>query len=259
MCPSPDSESRRRGPLFHAEDNLDGERRAVRPSEPPAEPKASGFGRKLRDTDLGERVVRLEAGVAAIPGFLIGAVLGLFLWEQEMAPAWVALLCPFLFAGALPAVAYAVTSKAGVAASKLYTPEGRAPSKKREYSYAESLVARGMYAEAVDAFEMAVAEDPADITPYLRIARIYRDHLTRFEDAARWFRRALREARVTEGMATLARKELVELYVHRLGEPAKAAPELARMAEEFAGRAEGEWAAAELAEVKRRIAEERDV
>lgn len=73
--------------------------------------------------------------------------------------------------------------------------------------------------------------------------------------AARWFRRTLREAATGPGLATLVRKELIELYVHRLAQPERAAPELARMADELAGTPEAEWATRELATVKARMAE----
>ena len=114
----------------------------------------------------------------------------------------------------------------------------------------------GRYRAAVEAFEVAVAEDPSDPTPYLRIARIHRDHLDELEAAASWFRRALRDADMPRGQAGLARRELVELFIHRLKEPARAAPELARMRDEWAGTPEGAWAAEELARIKEAMKEE---
>ena len=125
-----------------------------------------------------------------------------------------------------------------------------------EYSQAESLTARGLYDEAIAAFEAAIVEDPSDPTPYLMVARIYRDRLARFEDAARWFKRALDESTLPAGIATLARRELIELYVTKMGDPARAAPLLARTAEEQAGTTEGEWAARELVRVKATISGE---
>jgi hypothetical protein len=89
-----------------------------------------------------------------------------------------------------------------------------------------------MYQEAIDAFEMAVLDDPSDPTPYIRIARINRDQTGSFEDAARWFKRSLNDATLPSGLSYLIIRELVELYVTKLEAPNRAAPHLARVAEE---------------------------
>ena len=86
---------------------------------------------------------------------------------------------------------------------------------------------RGLFEEAVSAFELVIVEEKStDPAPYFRIARIYRDDMERYEDAARWFKRALDEADMHAGHQALARKELVELYRVKLGMPQKAAPML---------------------------------
>jgi hypothetical protein len=210
-----------------------------------------------RDGDATERSVLTVALLGSLPGLVLGSMLGYFLAHQG-APVWLAILCALAGATAVPVGALFLTGRAGAAASRLHAPSGRTTPPKKEYSFAESLVARGEYGEAVTAFELAVAQDAADPTPYLRVARIYRDDLDRPLDAARWFRRALAESAIPPGLSILARRELVELYVHRMGEPARAAPELARMAEEMAGTPDGAWAARELEAVKARIAAERE-
>lgn len=138
----------------------------------------------------------------------------------------------------------------GKAARTIHNPSGRSTPYRRGYSHAESLIARGLYLEAIDAFEVAIAENPSDPLPYLSIARLYREHMGRPADSAEWFKRALKGAAMQPGMAYLATRELVELYVTTLGDPIRAAPLLARMAEERAGTPEGSWAAEELARVK---------
>ncbi len=208
--------------------------------------------RGLRGADARNHGVLTIALLGSLPGFVIGAALGLFL-HQKGSPVWVGVLCALGFAAAVPLVTLFITGRAGALASKLHAPSGRTTPPKKQYSYAESLVARGDYEAGVTAFELAVAEDPRDAAPYLRIARVYRDHLDRPDDAARWFRRALAESAPPPGIAALARRELVELYVHRMGQPGRAAPELARMAEEMAGTPDGAWAARTLLEVKARL------
>lgn len=204
----------------------------------------------LRDAHAFDRAVLVWTAIAAGLGFIMGAFLGYFV-KATGGPGWVTVLCPFLGAAFVAGLLRLVLRGGAATAGTIYNPSGETTPHRKEYSYAESLVARGLYDDAVTAFELAVAEDPTDPWPYLRVARIYRDHLGCFEDAARWFRRAFREA----GRApSLARKELVELYVHRMNAPGKAASELARMAEELAGTPEGEWAAAELRHVKELLA-----
>lgn len=211
--------------------------------------------RGVRDRDTMERGVRTIALLGSVPGFAIGGMLGYYL-RQTGSPMWLAVLSAVGCAAVVPLGALFITGRAGALASRLHAPSGRSTPPRKEHSYAESLVARGEHEEAVTAFELAVVEDPADPTPYLRIARIYRDHLDRPDDAVRWFRRALSESSASAGVATLARKELVELYIHRTGQPARAAPELARMAEELTGTADGAWAARTLREVKERMRDE---
>ena len=138
----------------------------------------------------------------------------------------------------------------------MYAPSGATTPRKAEYSYAESLAVRGDYEDAVTAFELCVAENPADPDPYVRIARIYRDELKDYSSSERWFKRMRAEAKVEQGMDVLARRELIELYRGKMDAPTRAAPVLARMAEEYDGTPEGAWAAAELAEVKALIAEQ---
>ena len=152
----------------------------------------------------------------------------------------------------------AISGIGGSAAGQIYNPSGRTTPPKRQYSHAESLVVRGLHQEAIDAFEMAIVEDPSDPTPYLRIARICRDRVGRFEDAAHWFKRALADSTIPPGLAYLATREIVELYMTKLNDPRRAAPILARMADERAGTSEGEWAAAELALVKAEMAKGTD-
>lgn len=243
MTDAPERGPQHSGPQLHGADNVGGERRPVRAYAP----REKG---RLRDVDTYGRALKLKAAGWAISGAILGAVLGVYGMGWR---GWPAILLPVCVVGGwLIAflVPLAFSSGAGKAAGTLYAPSGKSTPRAKEHSYAESLVARGRYEEAVDAFELAVQEDPADPGPYLRIARIYRDHLERFEDAARWFRRACREAALSPGQAILARREMVEVYVHRLGDPGKAAPELARMAEEMEGTPEGEWAAEELRHVK---------
>lgn len=239
--PEPGAGAERRPILDH------GSRRTF--EELSEEVRKRGGERDLRDTTN-----RVRMAVYSLVGGFFGFMVGFFLVASAGAPFWVPLLLiPVGVVGSYALMA-AIVSGAGSVAGTIYMPSGGGAPKKREYSLAESLAVQGRHEDAISTFEMAVAEHPHDPTPYLRIARIHRDELDRLEDAARWFRRARRDARLTEGQEKLVYRELVELY-RKAGTPTRAAPELARMAERFAGSPEGEWARGELAEVKRLIAE----
>jgi hypothetical protein len=148
-----------------------------------------------------------------------------------------------------------ITGLGEKAITSIYNPRGSRVPAKKQYSQAESFAARGMYPEAVDLLEMAVSDSPEDPEPYLMLARILRDHLEAHEDSARWLRRARRESSLSVGASVMVTRELIELYRGRLDAPARAVPELARLAEEAAGSPAGEWAARELQDLKRTLAE----
>ena len=210
--------------------------------------------RGLRDTDAGERSILLQAALAGIAGAIVGGALGFFLMARG-APVWLLPVCMVLGAAFVVAGVLLLIYAAGSVVSRLSAPPSGAPPRKKEHSRAEAMAAAGRYEQAISEFELAIAEDPSDPSPYLRVARIHRDHLGRLEDAVRWFRRALRESQAPRGTAILARRELIELFTHRMGAPERALPELARMTEELAGSPEAEWAAAELREIKARLSE----
>jgi tetratricopeptide (TPR) repeat protein len=121
---------------------------------------------------------------------------------------------------------------------------------RREYSAPQALAAQGRYEEAALAWEIAAAESAGDPEPYLALARLFRDHLGRPEDAAGWFRRARRDAALPPGYDLLVSQELIELYRSKLGQPERAIPELARICERFPGTPNAAAAERELATLR---------
>jgi len=183
-------------------------------------------------------------GMAGYTGMLYGRWGIGMMWLLALGGMVVAFTGPLVVAGL-----------SGGAARTLYNPSGRGTPRKRELSHAESLAARGLYDEAAEAFQVAIAEDPLDPTPHLRMARIERDRRGRHEEAARWFRSAFDLVPPGTGPALLTLKELVELYSVKLSAPARAAPLLARVAADRADAPEGAWAREELTRVKGTIGE----
>ena len=213
---------------------------AERPDDP--------SGQRLKDTDSGERVHKLRAALYSAPGGLVlcavlgskfGAVAGLIGLLLGWAMAY------FLIVGLMEG--------AGRVAQTVYAPSGASTPMRREYSQAQALRAAGDYAEAVKTYETFVAEFPEEPEPYIQIARILRDDLREYADAARWFRRARRDARLSLGQALLVAQELIELYRRKLGEPERAMPELARIADLVPGTPQAEAARRELTELRASI------
>jgi tetratricopeptide (TPR) repeat protein len=144
-----------------------------------------------------------------------------------------------------------IAALGGRAAGTLYNPSGTGTPRKAELSHAESLAARGLYQEAMVAFEVAIAQKPEDADIYLRVARIHRDRSRRFAESAAWFKRALERTDPSSPLALLVTRELCELYASKLPEQRRRiAPVLGRLVEERPGTPEAEWATEELRRVK---------
>jgi hypothetical protein len=229
--------------------DLDAERRSRRTFSE-SDPGAKGF------VDPVDQAIKLRAVFVTIFGIFAGGLVGMRAVSAYGIPGWLVPVTA-LAGGVLALGGYlGIVLGSGRLAQNVYAPSGATTPRRAEYSYAESLSVRGDYEGSIAAFELCVAENPADPAPYLRIARIYRDELEDLPNAERWFKRMGREPTLERGMDVLARRELIALYQGKMGAPARAAPVLARMAQEYEGSPEGEWAAAELLEVKALIAEE---
>jgi len=210
------------------------------------------------DVDQFERVTRLRVFLWSLVGAFLGFLLGVFMGVQGKAGPFVVIGTTLIGWASSYFGPLLIAQWSAQAGGALYNPSGKSTPHKREYSLAESYVARGQYQAAIDAFEVAILEDPSDSMPYVRVARIQRDKMSDDAGAARWFKKALAESEINTGMRTLLRKELLELFEVGMKEPRKAAPMLARISEEEAGTADGDWATEELSRIKEIIAGESD-
>ncbi len=209
--------------------------------------------RRLRDVDTANRVQVYQAAAWAV---CVGAALSIpvaFLLQAKWGwPVWLAGLVAFvIFAGAIFGVSLAVIGTAGRAAGTIHNPSGKATPYRQDYSRAASLAIRGDYEEAADAYRDHIAERPDDLEPYLRLARLLRDQLGSYQDAADAFKAGRRAARITSRQEVLITRELIELATDKLRDPVQAAPELARLIQHFPGSPEAKWARTELQEVRR--------
>jgi tetratricopeptide (TPR) repeat protein len=92
---------------------------------------------------------------------------------------------------------------------------------------------RGDHAGAIREYENAIASNPTDPEPYIRIARIHRRELSEPDAALRWFKRARSEVVMGRGQELLVTQEIIELYRDDLATPSRAIPELARLIDRF--------------------------
>lgn len=152
-----------------------------------------------------------------------------------------------------PAMAWAVYALsgrlievAGRGAEFIYAPSGKSTPMPRGWSREEALVMKNRFTEAAALYEAATFDDPGDPEPFLRLARLHRDHLRQPALAVRWYRVARETTRITRPQALQAAEELVALC-RREGRLGEASPELRWIATTFAGTAPGNQARDDLA------------
>jgi hypothetical protein len=203
--------------------------------------------RRLRDVDSAGRAQKIHAAVWALLGGTGFALLGG--WKFGLTGfvlGWVIGFAVIFFLTILVADAF------GRIGSRVYLPGAGSPPH-REYSLGDALAAQGRFDDAVREYESNAARYPEDPEPQLRLARLYRDRMAKPEQAADWFKHVLAVPTLDAGIERLAAAELVELFTHKLKQPQRALPILARLAEQRPSSATGVWARAELIEVKRQM------
>ncbi|MFQ5702962.1 MAG: hypothetical protein ACE5HT_02975 [Gemmatimonadales bacterium] len=187
-----------------------------------------------REIDSSKRVRTLQMASWSLAGGVVGALAGLGIGYKGGFNLAIAVVLGFVLGFLFTFLtAHLLTEGAGSVAGTIYHPSGKSAPPKREYSYPESLAARGHYEDAVTAYQLCCADYPDDPEPYVRIGRIYRDELENYQEALFWFKRARSEATVGKGRELLITQEIIEIYTRKLDTPRKAIPELARLVDRF--------------------------
>jgi len=212
----------------------------------------------VKDFDVAARARAFTAAVwAGGAGFVLGFFMGLYLSVMRgwpFLPSAVGL--GILLAVALTGVTLLLSEGVGFVSRKAIEPSGRSTPYRQQFSRAQSLEVRERFGDAVAAYREHIEERPTDPEPYVRIARIYRDRLGESQEAIRWFKDARAAPETKPSLDALITREIVDLYATRLGEPARAAPELARMAERHEGTPAAAWATEELRRIKQQMRED---
>lgn len=210
----------------------------------------------MKNRDAQEVALRLRVLPYAIiaGGFVIGPAM---MAGASVARALVYGLIAAVIAYIVPLVLLQRTANAG---ASVLGGSGASTPALRQYSLADSLVARGQIGEAAEAYRMLAEDFPADPEPRVRRARLLRDRMANPEQAAEWFKKALAAEGIEPAMSIAITRELIELHIHKMGTPALALPYLAQLAEKHPDHPVASWARAEYADIKSaQLSERRDV
>jgi tetratricopeptide (TPR) repeat protein len=212
--------------------------------------------RIMKDTDSAEQAFKIRAAMLGIvvavisgsAGALIGGS-GLF-WVSSLAGVVIGIVAYF--------VTLFIADRVGTAGASIFSPGGSSTPPPRQYSFADSLAARGLLTEAAEAYERLSEEYPADPEPCVRHARLLRDRMSRPEEAADRFRKALAAKDLDAAGEAALLRELCELYMYKLQTPNKALPYLAQLAAKHPTHPGSRWAKAEAAEIRQLMQQQRN-
>jgi hypothetical protein len=146
---------------------------------------------------------------------------------------------------------------AGAVAAAVTFPDGSHTPYEEQYSFQESLVAKGDMEAALEAYEQVIAEQPGRAAPRLRAAEHYARGARDVRRAVELFREVRDFPDVSTRDAVYASSRLADLYDGPLGEPGRALVELRRIIERYPGTAVASHAREALPRLKARLAAER--
>ena len=147
-------------------------------------------------------------------------------------------------------IAVGLADRAGAAISSVYMASGSSTPGPRQYSQGDALAVQGKLPAAIKEYEQNIADFPTDPEPRIRLARLYRDRLQQYEDAAHQFKQVLQLPDLPSATNGAIARELVELLTRRMNAPNRALPILARLSAQQPDSAAGKWANTELTELK---------
>ncbi|MEO5509915.1 MAG: tetratricopeptide repeat protein [Longimicrobiales bacterium] len=216
------------------------------PKQPDALPH-----KPLKDFDSNRSVDVLKIAAFSGWGALLGMFVGMFVYKMWGWPLMPSLLGGFALGWLIPFVTATIfTGAMGNAASTIYMPTGATTPGDRQYSLAQSYVVRGRFEQAAAEYALAAQQYPEDPEPCMRLARLYRDDLRRYDEAILWFKRASEVPGVPPATDMMAMREMIEVYTHKLQQPVAALPYLAKLAAKHPGTPTGSWAKRHLTELK---------
>lgn len=157
------------------------------------------------------------------------------------------LLLAWMLATGLTALVWTLSGAASRRLVQAMTGAGNLPPAP-SFSFQESLVMRGKFDEAAQAYREHLERAPDDFHARLALAALWRDHLKDPALAEKLYLEA-RGRRPPPGFDFAIGNALIDLY-HRTGQRGRELAELARFAERFRGTPEGVRARQAIARIK---------
>ncbi len=229
------------------------------PTLPEGEEDSPRYARSFFDRHGPDGMLWMKAAGFALPVFFLNLLLWGLITDQiwhigGLAGAAVVLLCSF--ASAALSAYLGLRSAAGAAAvAKAVTfPTGAHTPYERQFSFQESIVARGDIAGALESYEALIAEQPGAVLPRVRAAELYAQRDRNPARAAELFREVRRSPLATPRDSLYVSSRLVDLYDGPLDDPGRALVELRRIIELHPSSREAAHARAALPRLKARLA-----
>lgn len=151
----------------------------------------------------------------------------------------------------------AIGTGASAVAKAVTLPSGKSTPYEEQFSYQESLEARGDVPAALESWEAVIAERPGAIAPRMRAAELYAGRGANPQRAAELFREIRALPDVTPRDAVYAASRLVDLYDGQLNDAGRALVELRRIIEMHPGTPLAAHAREALPRLKARLMAER--
>ena len=227
------------------------------PVLPSGKEDSPDYKRSLLDREGPDAVLHLRAVAGGGIVFLVSLVIWGLIMRQHEIEGFEAAALTLLGAAVTGYLAFHVvlklTSAGGAVAGAVIFPTGQSTPYEHQFSYQESLAARGDVAGALESYEAIMAEQPAAVAPRLRAAEHYARNGRDPRRAAQVFREIREIPAVSVRDAIYASSRLVDLYDGPLGDPGRALVELRRIIEKYPETAIARNARAALPEMKARL------
>jgi len=195
----------------------------------------------------------LKAQLLYISAFVaVGTVINLFL--ALVMRTWVPLVAAlfgWVFVGAYGLVRMGLSDRAAGNIGRILVPSGSSTPSVNQHSNIQTLVARGEYARAADAYRAVIAQDPAELVACEQLGQLALRELKDYETAVFAYREAERrstEERRRAGYALL----VVGIYRDNVRDLGRTIVELRRLVERYPALPNAVQLRAELEELKAR-------
>lgn len=200
----------------------------------------------------------LKAQLLYISMFVaIGTVINLLL--AVLMRSWAPIIAAFfgwVFVGAYGLVRVALADRTAGNIGRILVPSGASTPPVNQHSNIQTLVARGEYAKAAEAYRAVIAQDPAELVACEQLGQLALRELKDFETAVFAYREAERrttEERRRAGYALL----VVNIYRDNLRDMGRTIVELRRLLERYPALPNVSALRAELEELRARHFEAR--